>query len=102
MSKSKDMSFLDHLEELRWHLIRSVISILIFGFIAFLAKEIIFDIIIFGPKKGDFISYKLFCSISSVINSSIELSLFKSIFVLFELVHPIINNSKKIYILLFI
>jgi len=64
MSKSKDMSFLDHLEELRWHLIRSVISILIFGFIAFLAKEIIFDIIIFGPKKGDFISYKLFCSIS--------------------------------------
>ena len=46
MSKSKDMSFLDHLEELRWHLIRSVISILIFGFIAFLAKEIIFDIII--------------------------------------------------------
>ena len=59
MSKSKDMSFLDHLEELRWHLIRSVISILIFGFIAFLAKEIIFDIIIFGPKKGDFISYKL-------------------------------------------
>ena len=64
MSKYKDMSFLDHLEELRWHLIRSVISILIFGFIAFLAKEIIFDIIIFGPKKGDFISYKLFCSIS--------------------------------------
>ena len=64
MSKSKDMSFLDHLEELRWHLIRSVISILIFGLIAFLAKEIIFDIIIFGPKKGDFISYKLFCSIS--------------------------------------
>ena len=64
MSESKDMSFLDHLEELRWHLIRSVISILIFGFIAFLAKEIIFDIIIFGPKKGDFISYKLFCSIS--------------------------------------
>ena len=47
MSKSKDMSFLDHLEELRWHLIRSVLSILIFGFVAFLAKEIIFDTIIF-------------------------------------------------------
>jgi len=64
MSKFKDMSFLDHLEELRWHLIRSVISILIFGFVAFLAKELVFDTIIFGPKKGDFISYKLFCSIS--------------------------------------
>jgi len=64
MSKFKDMSFLDHLEELRWHLIRSVISILIFGFVAFLAKELIFDTIIFGPKKGDFVSYKLFCSIS--------------------------------------
>ena len=102
MGKSKDMSFLDHLEELRWHLIRSVLSILIFGFVAFLAKEIIFDTIIFGPKKGDFISYKLFCSISLVINSSMVLSLFMSIFVLFELVHPIINNTKKIYILLFI
>ena len=67
MSKSRDMSFLDHLEELRWHILRSTISILLFATVAFLAKDIIFDQIIFGPKKGDFISYQLFCSISQSI-----------------------------------
>ena len=71
MSKSRDMSFLDHLEELRWHIIRSTISILLFATVAFLAKDIIFDQIIFGPKKGDFISqpYKPICdNILSFIN----------------------------------
>ena len=52
MSKSRDMSFLDHLEELRWHIIRSTIAILLVAVVAFLAKDIIFDQIIFGPKKG--------------------------------------------------
>ena len=61
---SRDMSFLDHLEELRWHIIRSTISVLLVAIVAFLAKDIIFDQIIFGPKKGDFISYQVFCSIS--------------------------------------
>ena len=64
---SKDMSFLDHLEELRWHIIRSTISVLIVAVVAFLAKDIIFDQIIFGPKKGDFVSYQVFCSISQSI-----------------------------------
>ena len=64
---SRDMSFLDHLEELRWHIIRSTISVLIVAVIAFLAKDIIFDQIIFGPKKGNFISYQIFCSISQSI-----------------------------------
>ena len=67
MSNSKDMTFLHHLEELRWHLIRSFIAILIFAFLAFLAKEFIFDTIIFGPIRGDFISYEIFCSISQSI-----------------------------------
>ncbi len=64
---SGDMSFLDHLEELRWHIIRSTISVLLVAILAFLAKDIIFDQIIFGPKKGDFISYQVFCSISQSI-----------------------------------
>ena len=37
MSKSREMSFLDHLEELRWHILRSTISILLFATVAFLA-----------------------------------------------------------------
>ena len=46
-----EMSFLDHLEDLRWHLIKIVISILIAATGAFLMKSFIFDTLIFGPKK---------------------------------------------------
>ena len=35
----KDMSFLDHVEELRWHLVRSSAAIFVFGIIAFLMKD---------------------------------------------------------------
>ena len=46
-----NMSFLEHLEELRWHVIRSLIAIISAGFVCFLMKDFIFDTIIFGPKK---------------------------------------------------
>jgi sec-independent protein translocase protein TatC len=59
-----EMSFLDHLEELRWHLIRSVIAILIIAVVAFIFKDFIFDVLLFGPKQKDFITYRWFCSIS--------------------------------------
>ena len=59
------MSFLDHLEELRWHLIRSVLAIVILASIAFLAKDFIFNVLIFGPKQADFPTYKILCSISN-------------------------------------
>ena len=58
------MSFLEHLEELRWHLIRSIFAILIAALAAFLAKNFVFDILIFGPKKTDFLTYKLLCQAS--------------------------------------
>ena len=60
-----EMSFLDHLEELRWHLIRSVIAVLIVGVVAFVMKEFIFDTLIFGPKKMDFPTYRFFCRIAT-------------------------------------
>tara|TARA_B100000768_G_scaffold178260_2_gene193752 strand:+ start:73 stop:888 length:816 start_codon:yes stop_codon:yes gene_type:complete len=67
MKDHNQMSFLDHLEELRWHLIRSVISILIFGAIAFIFKDFIFNTVLFGPKNTDFITYKWFCQISELL-----------------------------------
>lgn len=60
----KEMSFLDHLEILRWHLVRSSVAILIFGTIAFLFKNIIFDTILLAPTKLDFYTYRLLCTIS--------------------------------------
>ncbi len=60
-----EMSFLDHLEELRWHLIRSTVAIVIVGCGAFIMKDFIFDTIIFGPKKMDFPTYQFFCRIAN-------------------------------------
>ncbi len=62
-----EMSFLDHLEELRWHLIRSTLAIVIIGSVAFLMREFIFDTILFGPKKMDFPTYRLFCKVGTFI-----------------------------------
>lgn len=59
-----EMSFLDHLEELRWLLIRSTIAILICATIAFFFSDFIFDQIIFGPKNPDFVTYRFFCDLS--------------------------------------
>ena len=55
------MSFLEHLEELRWHLVRASLAIVVFAIIAFFAKSILFDVIIFGPRHPDFITYTVFC-----------------------------------------
>ena len=65
-----EMSFLDHLEELRWHLIRSTMAVVILGFVAFLMREFIFDTIIFGPKNPDFPTYGVFCKLSRMLGFS--------------------------------
>ncbi len=64
-----EMSFLDHLEELRWHLVRSSAAIMIFAFIAFFLKELIFDKILFAPKDPNFITYRFFCRVSQFFNT---------------------------------
>ena len=60
-----EMSFMDHLEELRWLLIRSSIAIVVGGCIAFSFSSFIFDEIIFAPKRGDFITYRIFCELAN-------------------------------------
>lgn len=67
MAQEKEMSFLDHLEELRWHIIRSTIAIIAAATIAFLGKSFLFDELIFGPTKTDFFTYDFLCRASSII-----------------------------------
>lgn len=62
--EEKEMSFLDHLEALRWHLVRCVIAILLGAMAAFVFSDFIFDDVLFGPKKADFITYRFFCKLS--------------------------------------
>ena len=66
MSKKNinEMSFLDHLEDLRWHLIRISIAILVGALLAFVNKVYIFGTLINGPKDPSFITYRVLCSIS--------------------------------------
>jgi len=63
------MSFLDHLEELRWHIIRSLIAILVFAVAAFLAKDIVFGKILLGPSKLDFWTFQMLCKAGELLNS---------------------------------
>lgn len=65
-----EMSFLDHLEELRWLLVRSSAAILICATVAFFFSDFIFNEIIFGPKNINFISYRLFCELSTQLDLS--------------------------------
>ncbi|AMA49829.1 MULTISPECIES: twin-arginine translocase subunit TatC [Flavobacterium] len=59
-----EMSFLDHLEELRWLLIRSTITIVILAIVVFFFADFIFDQIIFGPTRVEFVTYRFFCDAS--------------------------------------
>jgi sec-independent protein translocase protein TatC len=68
--EEEGMSFLDHLEALRFHLLRSVAAVLIFTVIAFLAKSIVFGVIILGPSKVDFFTYRVLCDIGNYLGIS--------------------------------
>jgi sec-independent protein translocase protein TatC len=65
--KKGEMSFIEHLEVLRWHLVRSVAAIIIIAVLAFLNKAILFDHIIFAPKSSDFVTFRLLCNFSSYL-----------------------------------
>ena len=64
MTKASNMSFLEHLEVLRWHIIRSIFVTLAFTILAFIFKSIIFDKILFAIKNPDFLTYKIICKVS--------------------------------------
>tara|TARA_B100000902_G_C27315727_1_gene921179 strand:- start:173 stop:982 length:810 start_codon:yes stop_codon:yes gene_type:complete len=63
-----EMSFLAHLEIFRWHLIRSALAVLFFAIIAFIFKDIVFDVILLGPMLPTFPTYKVFCLLSQSLS----------------------------------
>lgn len=68
-NEQQEMSFLDHLEELRWHVLRGVASIFIFSVIAFIAKSFVFNVIILGPSRLDFPTYTWLCELSHYLDT---------------------------------
>jgi sec-independent protein translocase protein TatC len=63
-SSEKEMSFWEHLEELRTHLIRSAVILLLLAIAAFIMRKFIFDEIILAPKDPDFYTYRAFCALA--------------------------------------
>ena len=59
-----EMTFLQHLEALRWHIVRSVSAIILVAIVAFLNKEFLFDEIILAPKNTNFLTYRILCDLS--------------------------------------
>jgi sec-independent protein translocase protein TatC len=68
-AENHEMSFLEHLEELRWHIIRSAAVIVIFSILAFIFKHLLFDVIIIGPSRSDFITNELLCRLGKLMDT---------------------------------
>jgi sec-independent protein translocase protein TatC len=60
-SGANEMSFFEHLEALRWHIIRSLIAVLVVSVGVFLAKDFVFQQVILGPCSPNFVTYRFFC-----------------------------------------
>lgn len=68
-AKKDEMGFLDHLEELRWVLVRSVIAIVVGAIAAFVFSDFIFDRLILLPKTPEFFTNRVLCQIAQKLNS---------------------------------
>jgi sec-independent protein translocase protein TatC len=58
-----EMSFIDHLEDLRWHFIRSLIALLIAAIVVFIYSDFVVDHVLFAPTRPDFVSARWLCSL---------------------------------------
>jgi len=63
----REMTFWEHLEELRWHLVRSALILVLLAIVAFVSRHFIFDNIILAPKSSDFFTYRILCRLSDII-----------------------------------
>ncbi|MCX6252753.1 MAG: twin-arginine translocase subunit TatC [Bacteroidetes bacterium] len=66
----KEMTFWEHLDELRGVLIRSLIAVVVLTIVAFSFKNILFDYIVLAPKDPDFITYRLLCRLGTFLSIS--------------------------------
>jgi len=67
-----EMSFFEHLEVLRWHLIRVAVAVIIFMGLSFAFYDFIFDDIIMGPLRSDFWTYRMMCELAEKFNLGAE------------------------------
>ena len=66
--EKKEMTFLDHLEALRWHIVRSLVAWIVAATGLFIFRDWIFDNVILAPSRNGFISYSLLCRMSHFLH----------------------------------
>lgn len=64
-----EMSFLEHLEELRWHIIRSALAIFVFAIVAFILKDFIFSTVILKPRTPEFWTNRMLYKLGELVGS---------------------------------
>jgi sec-independent protein translocase protein TatC len=64
-----EMTFLEHLEVLRWHIIRSVLAIVVMAIVAFKFSRYIFDYILIAPQNSSFFTNEMLCKLAKITNS---------------------------------
>ena len=69
-AKEREMSFWEHLDELRWHLVRSIAAVLVLAIVAFIFKDFIFNRIILAPMRDDFLTTRYLCDLANYVNVS--------------------------------
>ena len=75
MEAEKKMSFMDHLEELRWRLVKSAIAILIFAIVIWVFQEWVMDNLFLSMSKSDFFTFQKLCQIFNVCTEDIHLKM---------------------------
>jgi sec-independent protein translocase protein TatC len=64
-----EMSFLEHMEELRWHIIRSALAIIVLAVVAFILKDFIFNTVILNPRTPDFWTNRMFARLADAVGT---------------------------------
>jgi sec-independent protein translocase protein TatC len=74
-SDGAEMSFVEHLEELRWHIIRSLLAVIVMAILIFVFLDPIMDLVIFGPLNDGFVSYRFLCNLGHSLGAGDALCL---------------------------
>lgn len=67
--EGQEMSFLEHLEELRWNIIRAVGSILVFTVLGWTYIEEVYHYVIIAPAQTDFWTYRMMCKLGKAVGA---------------------------------
>lgn len=69
IDEGQEMTFLEHLEELRWHIIRAFGSIVVFAILAWIYRGWIYGTVILGPSNPEFWTYRMMCKLGKMVGT---------------------------------